>query len=101
MKSQRNTKHKYTMTGSNALTAPTPPIQRRLEELHNQISTNGEVLENLSRRLEYITASVPELPDEEVKDMCNCTLEVELNRATVRLREQQQRMSYLLRNIQL
>jgi hypothetical protein len=101
VKSQRNTKHKYTMTGSNALAPPTPPIQRRLEELHSQISTNGEVLENLSRRLEFITASVPELPDEEVKDMCNCTLEAELNRATVRLREQQQRMSYLLRNIQL
>ncbi len=89
------------MTGSNALASPTPPIQRRLEELHTQISTNGEVLENLSRRLEFVTASTPELPDEEVKDMCNCTLEAELNRANVRLREQQQRISYLLRNIQL
>jgi len=89
------------MTGSNALTQEPPPIQRRLEELHTQIITNGEVLESLSRRLEYITASLPPLPDEEAKDMCNCTLEVELNRATVHLREQQQRMSYLLRNIQL
>jgi hypothetical protein len=72
-----------------------------MEELHTQISSNGEVLEILNRKLECITASVPEMPEDEAKDMCNCTLEIELNRATVRLRDQNQRLNYLIRNIQL
>jgi len=93
------------MTVLNTLAEPLPlplsPIQRSVEELHSQISANGEVLDYLSRRLEYITASAPELTEDENKMTSNCALEIELARASARLREQNQRLNYLLRNIQL
>lgn len=72
-----------------------------MEELHEQISMNAESLSALSRRLETVTASTPEQPQEETKDVCHCSLEMDLHRATVRLREQQNLLSYLHRNIQL
>jgi hypothetical protein len=83
------------------LNAPTPPIMRRLEELHEQISMNAESLSALSRRLEVVTASAAEQPPEENKDLAHCSLEIDLHRAIVRLREQQHLLSYLHRNIQL
>jgi uncharacterized protein YoaH (UPF0181 family) len=102
VKSQRNNKHKYTMTG-NPLTSATQQaaIPRRINQLHEQITSNGEALNALTDKIKPVTQQVPEQPTDQAEDHNSCRLEEELQIATRRLRDQFEVLNHLIRNIQL
>jgi hypothetical protein len=74
-----------------------------MNELHEQILMNEEVLGALRMKLETVTADGVRTEADESKDkeICSCTMDVDLYRAIVRLRDQHQTLTHLLNFIQL
>ncbi len=85
MKSQRNTKHKYTMTGNAMTSEIAHPIQDRMVQLHTNLSELAEVLTILEDGLSPILSGIPELEDDTPKTLVNCKLESELAQASTRV----------------